>query len=61
MQTTGLLTSEQLDTVFVNLDDLITINSQLTEKLRAAFHKAAKDCDQVSTAAVAFYWCCFWS
>ncbi|KAK7113064.1 hypothetical protein V1264_012423 [Littorina saxatilis] len=46
MQTTGLLTSEQLDTVFVNLDDLITINSQLTEKLRAAFHKAAKDCDQ---------------
>ena len=48
MQTTGLLTAEQLETVFINLDDLITINTQLTEKLRSALHNAAIACDQVS-------------
>ncbi|XP_076461495.1 intersectin-2-like [Babylonia areolata] len=46
MQTTGLLTPEQLDTVFVNLDDLLTVNTQLTERLRSALHSAAKACDQ---------------
>ncbi|KAL8604231.1 hypothetical protein ACOMHN_014799 [Nucella lapillus] len=46
MQTTGLLTPEQLDTVFTNLDDLLTVNTQLTERLRSALHTAAKACDQ---------------
>ncbi|KAK7507218.1 hypothetical protein BaRGS_00001153 [Batillaria attramentaria] len=41
MQTTGLLSAEQLETVFVNLEELIAINAQLTDKLRAALHKAA--------------------
>ena len=47
MQSTGLLTSEQLDTVFINLDELISVNTQLTEKLRAALHHAANTSDHV--------------
>ncbi|PVD38880.1 hypothetical protein C0Q70_01505 [Pomacea canaliculata] len=46
MQTTGLLNADQLEMVFINLEELISSNSQFTEKLRSALLKAASVQDE---------------
>ncbi|KAL3853960.1 hypothetical protein ACJMK2_013251 [Sinanodonta woodiana] len=40
MKTAGLLKPEQLDSIFLNLDELIHVNTQFTTKLRAAVQGA---------------------
>lgn len=52
MQTTGLLNADQLEMVFINLEELISSNSQFTEKLRSALLKAASVQDEVSHTRV---------
>lgn len=47
--TSGLLTKEQIKGVFINLDELITVNSEFSEKLQDALDIATEQGDEVST------------
>ncbi|GFU93341.1 myosin-M heavy chain [Trichonephila clavipes] len=47
MEVAGLLTKEQLNGVFLNLDELILVNAQFSEKLKDATDIAAEQGDEV--------------
>lgn len=48
MKTAGLLSPEQLETVFSNLDELITINDRFTDHLLDSLELANDQGDEVS-------------
>ena len=41
MKATGLLSADQLELVFINLDELISANAHFTDKLQVAMAAAA--------------------
>jgi hypothetical protein len=48
----GLLSKEQLDAIFLNLDELLHVNKYFITKLKSAVHMATQNNDLVS---VLFY------
>lgn len=44
----GLLNKEQLDAIFLNLDELIHVNKHFITKLKSAIHTANQNNDNVS-------------
>ena len=51
MEVTGLMTKDQLKSVFINLDELIMVNSRFAQKLDDALQKALEEGDKVRTSA----------
>ena len=47
MQKSGLLTSEQLQIVFINLEELIAITNQFSDQLLDAVEQASEQGDEV--------------
>lgn len=47
MEVAGLLTKEQLNGIFLNLDELISVNASFAEKLKDAIDIAAEQGDEV--------------
>ena len=47
MKTTGLLTPDQMQTIFINLKELISVNQYFSHQLQNALDTAAKMSDEV--------------
>lgn len=55
MKNNGLLTSEQLEDIFQNLEDLIEVNKQFTDRLHQTVEAALVAGDEVTRAIPSFY------
>ena len=47
MKNNGLLSSDQLEAIFLNLEELIHVNTQFTDRLQTAVDLALKHGDEV--------------
>ena len=55
MKNNGLLTCEQLDVIFQNLEELIDVNKQFTDRLQQAVDAAINAGDEVTNHYVLYY------
>lgn len=55
MKNNGLLTCEQLDVIFQNLEELIDVNKQFTDRLQQAVDAAINAGDEVKHHYVLYY------
>ena len=55
MKNNGLLTCEQLDVIFQNLEELIDVNKQFTDRLQQAVDAAINAGDEVTNHYVLHY------
>lgn len=56
MQTAALLTAEQLNTIFINLEELLAVNDNFADKLQDALDFANEQGDEVLYLVV-YYFC----
>lgn len=54
MMKTGLLNKEQLDAIFLNLDELLHVNKHFITKLKSAINSASQNNDQVSLEHICY-------